>query len=205
MVYILLIPYDVFTTVREYGYIFTMTDPFTSTVYAITVYDLYFCMYICMIWLVFIGLPFSYFYASIVQEEEDILKDEEINQGGRSQPINHYLSSAEESCTDDDEETKPLNPQASGGQGTQATAQAIKKRSKADKRAGLDASMCGSTCENIRRALKKTIASILCLIIMMAVSFTISNYEYKISKDLNTGEFEKAFERVNNTNDFNPD
>ena len=63
MAYIFLIPFDVFATVREYDYFFQVTDPFSGIVYAITIYEFYFCMYIAMIWLCFIGLPFSYFYA----------------------------------------------------------------------------------------------------------------------------------------------
>lgn len=41
----------------------------------ITVYELYFFMYVVMIFMTFIGLPFSYFYAQSVQEEDDMLAD----------------------------------------------------------------------------------------------------------------------------------
>jgi len=37
----------------------------------IFMYDLYFLLYIVLIWLCFIGLPFSYFYAQVVQDEEE--------------------------------------------------------------------------------------------------------------------------------------
>ena len=42
-------------------------------------------------------------------------------------------------------------------------------------------------------------ASVACLIVMMIISFVISQYEYKINKVINTNEFETAFENVNRT------
>lgn len=73
MIYILLIPFDVFATVRKYDYIFGYTVPITNEKHVITVYELYFFMYVVMIFMTFIGLPFSYFYAQSVQEEDDML------------------------------------------------------------------------------------------------------------------------------------
>lgn len=87
MVYILLIPFDVFATVREYSYLSSFKSPFSGVEYAVTIYDLYFCMYICLIVLTFIGLPFSYFYAQIVQEEEDVTDD-----GAGYEPLGHSES-----------------------------------------------------------------------------------------------------------------
>lgn len=78
MVYLLLIPFDVFATVRHYKSIFSIKEPIWGTTYSITVYDLYFLSYICMIYLCFIGLPYSYFYAQSVQEEEEILNEETV-------------------------------------------------------------------------------------------------------------------------------
>ena len=75
MIYILLIPFDVFATVRKYDYIFSYTVPITNEKHVITVYELYFFMYVVMIFMTFIGLPFSYFYAQSVQEEDDMLAD----------------------------------------------------------------------------------------------------------------------------------
>jgi hypothetical protein len=75
MIYILLIPFDVFATVRKYDYIFSYTVPITNVTHVITVYELYFFMYVVMIFMTFIGLPFSYFYAQSVQEEDDMLAD----------------------------------------------------------------------------------------------------------------------------------
>ena len=39
-------------------------------------------------------------------------------------------------------------------------------------------------------------ASFICLIILMIISFVISQYEYKINKVINTTEFEHAFENT---------
>jgi len=75
MVYILLIPFDVFATVRSYDYLFSFTMPISNVAHVMTIYDLYFVMYIAMIFFTFIGLPFSYFYAQSVQEEDDLLAD----------------------------------------------------------------------------------------------------------------------------------
>ena len=63
MVYILLIPFDVFATVRHYTSIFTLYNPVTAKNFEITIYDLYFACYLIMIYMCFVALPFSYFYA----------------------------------------------------------------------------------------------------------------------------------------------
>ena len=42
-------------------------------------------------------------------------------------------------------------------------------------------------------------ASFICLIIMMLISFVISRYELKINQAINKTEFEHAFENVNRT------
>ena len=73
MVYILLIPFDVFATVRHLHKVFTIKHPFGTIDFEM--YDLYFMSYILMIYLCFIGLPFSFFYAQSVQEEEDFSLD----------------------------------------------------------------------------------------------------------------------------------
>jgi len=52
---------------------------------------------------------------------------------------------------------------------------------------------------NSKRALKKTVASFICLLIMMLISFIISEYEYKINKAINDNEFKRSFEKVNAT------
>lgn len=75
MIYILLIPFDVFATVRKYDYIFSYTVPITNVTHVITVYELYFFMYVLMIFMTFIGLPFSYFYAQSVQEEDEMMAE----------------------------------------------------------------------------------------------------------------------------------
>jgi len=72
MVYILLIPFDVFATVRHFVTVFKVRDPLFHSDYAITIYDLYFTCYVAMIYLCFVGLPFSYFYAQSVQDEEEL-------------------------------------------------------------------------------------------------------------------------------------
>ena len=63
MVYILLIPFDVYATVRQYENIFEFKNPIIGGVSQVKIYDLYFASYILMVFLSFIGLPFSYFYA----------------------------------------------------------------------------------------------------------------------------------------------
>jgi len=63
MVYILLIPFDVFASVRHYDEIVHFTDPVLGMAHKVTIYDLYFICYIGMIYMCFIGLPYSYFYA----------------------------------------------------------------------------------------------------------------------------------------------
>jgi len=71
MVYILLIPFDVFASVRHMTHVFSIYDPVFKQQRNLGIYDLYFICYICMIYLCFIGLPFSYFYAQSVQDEEE--------------------------------------------------------------------------------------------------------------------------------------
>jgi preprotein translocase subunit SecY len=71
MIYILLIPLDVFVTVRHIRTLLHFYDPIFKTNHNIHLYDLYFTSYIIMILMTFIGLPFSYFYAQTVQDEED--------------------------------------------------------------------------------------------------------------------------------------
>ena len=66
LVYILLIPFDVFATVRHYDSLFEVVEPVFESKWSIHIYDLYFCCYVGMIYLCFIGLPFSYFYAQSV-------------------------------------------------------------------------------------------------------------------------------------------
>jgi len=73
MVYILLIPFDVFATVRHLPDVFLFSFHFNGKHSAVRfyMYDLYFLLYLVMIYLCFIGLPYSYFYASVVQDEEE--------------------------------------------------------------------------------------------------------------------------------------
>ena len=80
LVYILLIPFDVFATVRHYETLFELTIPVVAYKFAIRIYDLYFLCYVGMIYLCFIGLPFSYFYAQSVQDEDDMFIQEQANQ-----------------------------------------------------------------------------------------------------------------------------
>ena len=85
MVYILLIPFDVFATVRHHATLFEFTDPILHHQFNIKIYDLYFTCYIGMICLCFIGLPFSYFYAQSVQEEEEMILEATLEQEVRAQ------------------------------------------------------------------------------------------------------------------------
>jgi hypothetical protein len=74
MIYILLIPFDVFAAVRHFFQVFSFTDPLLHHTHQLTIYDLYFLCYIGMIYICFIGLPFSYFYAQSVQDDEDFIQ-----------------------------------------------------------------------------------------------------------------------------------
>lgn len=72
MVYILLIPFDVFASVRHYDEIVHFKDPILQKTHKVTIYDLYFICYIAMIYMCFVGLPYSYFYAQSVQDEDEL-------------------------------------------------------------------------------------------------------------------------------------
>jgi hypothetical protein len=63
LVYILLIPFDVFATVRHFSTVVSYKDVILGRSHEVTIYDLYFVCYVGMIYICFIGLPFSYFYA----------------------------------------------------------------------------------------------------------------------------------------------
>ena len=112
MIYILLIPFDVFATVRNYDYLFKFVMPITNVTHVITIYDLYFVMYITMIFFTFIGLPFSYFYAQSVQEEDDLLADAAPGNTGQATDSKFGLKgmdsseSSEEETPGDNEEAK---------------------------------------------------------------------------------------------------
>jgi hypothetical protein len=71
MIYILLIPFDVFATVRHHDTLFEFKDPLVHHQFHVKISDLYFICYVGMICLCFVWLPFSYFYAQSVQEEEE--------------------------------------------------------------------------------------------------------------------------------------
>jgi len=66
MVYILLIPFDVFASVRHFETIFKVWVPIIDHYWSLQIYDFYFISYVSMIYLCFVGLPFSYFYAQTV-------------------------------------------------------------------------------------------------------------------------------------------
>ena len=48
----------------------------TPYFYKLHLYDLYFICYVCMVFLCFTGLPFSYFYAQAVQEDEGLITED---------------------------------------------------------------------------------------------------------------------------------
>ena len=73
MIYILLIPFDVFASVRHHDTLFTFKDPLLHHEFNVRIYDLYFICYVSMILLCFVWLPFSYFYAQSVQEEDEMI------------------------------------------------------------------------------------------------------------------------------------
>jgi hypothetical protein len=78
MIYILLIPFDVFATVRHHDILFSFKDPLFESRFNVRIYDLYFICYVGMIMLCFVWLPFSYFYAQSVQEEEEMIMEASI-------------------------------------------------------------------------------------------------------------------------------
>lgn len=74
-------------------------------------YDLYFVSYILMIFLSFLGLPFSYFYAQAVQDEEETTMASENEQYmtdtfSKFQNNNGLDSSESSSSLDDEDPTK---------------------------------------------------------------------------------------------------
>jgi len=99
MVYILLIPFDVFAAVRHFEGIIQFR--LFHHAFNLKIYDLYFLCYLCMICLVFVGLPFSYFYAQIVQDEEELsLRDD-------MPPMDSSESESEEEDNDDEQDKQP--------------------------------------------------------------------------------------------------
>ena len=78
MVYILLIPFDVFAAVRHYDSVVSLDLNFIGIQLVVEIYDLYFVCYVVMIYMCFVGLPFSYFYAEEVQYEEEVQTDDQM-------------------------------------------------------------------------------------------------------------------------------
>lgn len=93
MIYILLIPFDVFATVRHHDTLFTFKEPVFEHEFNVRIYDLYFICYVAMILMCFVWLPFSYFYAQSVQEEEEKMLEATITSAAQSstphQPNQH--------------------------------------------------------------------------------------------------------------------
>lgn len=85
MIYILLIPFDVFATVRHHDVLFGFTDPILHHHFNVKIYDLYFICYVGMIFLCFVWLPFSYFYAQSVQEEDEMILEAAMTSEARFQ------------------------------------------------------------------------------------------------------------------------
>lgn len=84
MIYILLIPFDVFATVRHHDILFSFKDPFFESLFNVRIYDLYFICYVGMIMMCFVWLPFSYFYAQSVQEEEEMIMEASITMSNKN-------------------------------------------------------------------------------------------------------------------------
>ena len=109
MIYILLIPFDVFTAVRHLSDVITFHDPVFQKSRHVKIYDLYFTSYLVLIFLSFVGLPFSYFYAQTVQEEEDQQMAEQaeysMSQSYTNLGTNGMDSS--ETSSEDDEDADP--------------------------------------------------------------------------------------------------
>lgn len=122
MIYILLIPFDVFATVRHHDILFSFKDPLFEYLFNVRIYDLYFICYVGMILLCFVWLPFSYFYAQSVQEEEEMIMEASITVSSRNSqhtPANHEtektcrLKGMDSSDSHSDEE-QATNNQAKG-------------------------------------------------------------------------------------------
>lgn len=104
--YILLIPFDIFVTVRHTDVrLFRWTDPLTHHGWLPRMYDLYLVCYILLLVLGFLFVPFQMFYVQSVQEEDDlILEASIISQDGASAGANK-LKGMDSSSNSDDEDT----------------------------------------------------------------------------------------------------
>lgn len=103
MVYILLIPFDVFASVRHFETVFSVYNPIAQHRHHLRIYDLYFICYVCMILLCFVGLPFSYFYAQSVQDSEEI-DASDITHGGESTSLGMKGMDSSESSSEEEEQ-----------------------------------------------------------------------------------------------------
>jgi amino acid permease len=110
MIYILLIPFDVFATVRHHDILFSFKDPLLEYLWNVRIYDLYFICYVGMILLCFVWLPFSYFYAQSVQEEEEMIMEASITLSNKNSsqqqqtPSHNVLKGMDSSDSQSDEE-----------------------------------------------------------------------------------------------------
>ena len=106
----MLIPFDVFASVRHLDIVFQYHFylPGYTILIRLSMYDLYFVCYVIMIYLCFIGLPFSYFYAQSVQDEEECKMQEQTKDGEAAADGTTYsmknMDSSESSSEEDDEQ-----------------------------------------------------------------------------------------------------
>jgi len=77
--YCLLIPFDIFVTVRHTDVrLFHWKDPLIHHDWLPRMYDLYLICYILMLHLGFIFVPFQIFYVQSIQEENDLILETQI-------------------------------------------------------------------------------------------------------------------------------
>lgn len=168
MVYTLLIPFDVFASVRHLDTIIQFTA--FGQLRTLKIYDLYFLCYVCMIYLCFVGLPFSYFYAQTVQEQEEM--EEYSSTPGIDSSESEEEQDIEISLPDSQDNSGPVN-RKSKKQKHSGHLDQDEGAPKREKKGTFE-----QFWENSKLAMRKTLCSFICLAILMIISFLVSNYEY---------------------------
>lgn len=232
MIYILLIPFDVFATVRHHDVLFEFTDPLLHHHFNVKIYDLYFICYVGMIFLCFIWLPFSYFYAQSVQEEDEMILEAAMTSaakfqgapteapapgssrspdGGQEKTCKLKGMDSSESQSDEDETPNTIGSKAASesqapakrdeftqdmdpefGAGDASRGSFYGQQRQLDIKHSSKKSAFQKFLDHSKRAIKKTVASFICLAFMLLMSFVVSSYEYNNVHD----QYQRVYEDV---------
>ena len=106
MIYIMLIPFDVFRAARHFDSRYSFRVWGLGIRGSLDLYDLYFICYTIMIFMSFVGLPFSYFYAQSVQDDEDLIDSITAYSGSGQRLKSNGMDSSETSSEDEDAENE---------------------------------------------------------------------------------------------------